>query len=133
MMPVGAESDADADFVRPLRSRKADQPIQSDAGQYQRQHGKRSEQQEIESSLIERALDQLIERSDARERLLFIDLTDLLFDSRQQAERIDVRAHEVSHRIGIADRAGVRNKDLGRAEAAPAPATPGIVASLSSV
>src|SRR2546425_6234439 len=112
MVPVGPESDADADFVRALRGCKADQSIQSDAGQYQRQHRKGTEQQEIESSLTQRPLDQLINGCDAGECLLFIDLMDLVFDSRQQAERIGVRAHEVSHRVGIANAGSVGNEDL---------------------
>src|SRR5437867_12263717 len=40
VMTIGPKSNANADFVRALRGGKADQSIQTDARQYQRQNGK---------------------------------------------------------------------------------------------
>ena len=77
------ERDADADLARALRHGEADQAEHADRRQHQREHGEDPDQHGAEARLLDRVVDDVLERRDVGERQVGVDRRELRLQQRR--------------------------------------------------
>ncbi len=102
---TGAKREPHADLRHALRHRKADQPVDADRGEQQRQRCEAGDQERTEARLAGRVVDDLLHGLDVADRQVRIDLRDGGLDRRRdraapRSVRID-RAHVRQHELRV--------------------------------
>src|SRR5262249_56010087 len=80
MFTLRAERDTDTDFARPLRDGISHHAVEAERGEQNGDGRKSGKQHRVKAARRDRIVEERFERRDVAQRLVLVDLLDLVFD-----------------------------------------------------